>query len=172
MTQLAPSHDSEAPTPSDSGVDGAQLAGSQTDVQLNTSPPLEGQFLERTFLGLVADRPARFGGELNAPMIGAMINSISHEKEAAKQQVADLQAQINSLTAQLHDKEITIVKLTVQLQEGRTTNLIQKVCTFLCPVAISIAIDLYKSSQTSAALVAALGALLLMTNFIPKRGTK
>lgn len=172
MDRQSLSLDAAAPTPAESGVAGDQLAGSPTDVKTDV-PPLEGQFLERTFLGLVADRPSRFGGDLNAPMIGAMINNLSHEKELAKQQAIELQKQLNALTAQLHSKEIQIVKLEVQLGEGRITNIIQKVCTFLSPVAVSIAIDLYKSSFVPAAvLVAGVGLLLLLTNFIPKRGAK
>jgi hypothetical protein len=173
MDRLALSLDATAPTPAESGVAGDQVAGTPTDVNTHVAPPLEGQFLERAFLGLVANRPKNFGGDLHAPMIGAMINNLSHEKEMAKHQASELQTQLNALNAQLHTKEIQIVKLEVQLSEGRITNIIQKVCTFLSPVAVSIAIDLYKSNfAPAAALVAGLGALLLFTNFIPKRGAR
>jgi hypothetical protein len=173
MDRQALSEDIAAPTPTESGVDGGQLAGSTADLKTDAAPPLEGQFLERAFLGLVADRPSRFGGDLNAPMIGAMINNLSHEKETAKQQVTELQKTVNALTAQLHSKEIDIVKLEAQLGEGHRANNIQKVCIFLSPVAVSIAIDLYKANLTPlAVLVGGLGALLLLMNFIPKRGVK
>lgn len=173
MDRQALSLDATAPTPAESGVAGDQIAGSPTDVSTDVAPPLEGQFLERAFLGLVANRPKHFGGDLHAPIIGAMINNLSHEKEVAKQQASELQKQLDALTTQLHSKDIQIVKLEAELSQGRITNLIQKFCTFLSPVAVSIAIDLYKSSFVPAAvLVAGLGALLLSTNFFPKRGAK
>ena len=54
MDRQALSQDAAAPMPAESGVDGAQMAGSPTDVKTDIAPPFEGQFLERAFLGLVA----------------------------------------------------------------------------------------------------------------------
>lgn len=161
----------EVPTSADNGVTGNQQAGIVAEIAAEPAPPIEGQYLERTVMGLVADRPGKFGGDINAPMLGAMLNDFAFERAEAKKLAAANQAKLDQAFADLNEEKLKNVRLEERLNGSQKSNAIQKVCTFFSPVLGSIAIDLFKANSVLAScLVGAIGVVLLLINFIPNRG--
>ena len=161
----------EVPTPADanSGVSGTQQAG--TSAEISAIPaPLEGQLLQRTFISLVAGSPDRYGGEHNAPIIGALINDFAYDKDQARNLAVEKQQQLDKAIADLNEQKLANVRLEERLAESARSNLVQKICTFFSPVLLSLAVDLFKTNATSAYLVGVIGLGLLLTNFVPRRG--
>ena len=166
MTSLA---DAPAPEQTDSGVAGTQQAGSTSDI-VAVAAPLEGQLLPRTVMGLVANSPDHYGGQHNAPIIGAIINDFAFDKDKAGALLAEKQAMLDKAIADLHEQTLKNARLEERLNESVRSNMIAKICTFFSPVLLSLAVDLFKTSATSSYLVGAIGLGLLLTNFIPSRG--
>ena len=162
---------SEVPTSEDSisGVTGDQQAGTVAEIA-PTPPPLEGQFLHRAFIDAATENPRRYGGEHNAPLITALLNDFAYDKDQARKQAADTQSKLDQALIDLNEQKQRNARLEERLSEGARSNLVAKVCTFLSPVALSVAIDLFKANSTSSYLIGAIGVALLLTNFVPHKG--
>lgn len=159
------------PTPddADSGVSGTQQAGDAEDVTA-TPPPLEGQLLHRTFIGLVAGSPDMYGGEQNAPIIGALISDSAYDKDQARILAAQKQQLLDEATSELNEQKLKYARLEERVHASHRTNIALKICTFFSPIALSLAVDLFKANSNSSLLIGAIGLGLLLTNFIPERG--
>lgn len=160
-----------APLPDDPGVNGTQVAGEEGDIAVE-APPLVGDYMERTFIGLAAEKPQSFGGALNAPMITAMINQCLHDKTRAQNDAAERQAQINELSAELSSLRTQLAIARSEMASSVKTNRIQKVCAFLSPICLSFGVDLFKANLNLSLLAFAIGVVLLAINFIPGRGAE
>jgi len=161
----------EVPTPddSDSGVSGMQQAGDASEVAA-TPAPLEGQLLQQTFIGLVAGSPDKYGGRQNAPIISAFIRDSAYDKDQARLLAAQKQRELDEATSKLHAKELEYARLEEKFNASFRTNIVQKVCTFFSPIALSLAVDLFKANSNSSYLIGAIGLGLVLTNFIPGKG--
>lgn len=159
------------PTPASdqTGVDGTQVAGNERDVDTK-GPPLVGEYLGRAFIDLAADQPDSFGGDLNAPMITAMINQCIHDKSVAQDEAADKQVKLEALSEELATLKTELAVARAQMESSVLTNRVQKVCAFLSPVCLSFGIDLYKAQFTLSVVAFVVGLVLLAVNFIPSRG--
>ncbi len=160
----------QTPSPSDTGVNGTQLAGLVEEIGDSATPPLTGQFIERTMIGLAAARPGKFGGELGAPMFTAMVNHFSHEKEQAKAAAAAAQGKVEAVTAELNTLRIQKVTLDERLENLRNTSKIKQTCAFLSPILFSVAIDLYKGNLNISVVIAIAATVLIAVNFFGFRG--
>lgn len=158
------------PTSIDSGVNGTQQAGRVEDIGESANPPLSGQYMERTMIGLAASKPNKFGGELGAPIFSAMVNHLSHEKEQAKTSASALQTRLEAVTAELHSLKIQKVQLDERLENLRSTSRIKQTSAFLSPILFSVAIDLYKSNLNISVVIAIAATALLAVNFFGFRG--
>lgn len=154
----------EVPPPVDpnSGVSGDQQPGGRQEIAA-TPPPLEGQLLQRTFIGLVADSPDRYGGAQNAPIIGALIQDFAYEKEQARSLAAEKQHLLDQATNALNEQKLVNGRLEERLKQNARSNRLQKYCIFAAPILGSIAIDLFKANLTIPSyLIAAVGLGLLL----------
>lgn len=161
---------SDAPSPDDNGVSGTQVEGTATEIPRDVAPPLTGELLPNTFMGLAIDNPNKFGGPHSARIFNAMLSDIVNERDQAKGLAAELQGKLDQALSDLHDQKIKTVRLEERLSAGFKLGIAQRVASFLSPIVFSVGIDVYKTNQSSSYLIFGLSAFLLMINIIPSRG--
>jgi hypothetical protein len=166
---MEPMHGVPTPDDTESGVSGTQQAGAAGEVAA-TPPPLEGQLLHRTVIGLVAGSPEMYGGAQNAPIIGALISDSAYDKGQARILAAEKQQELDETKAELNVQMLKYARLEEKFNANLRTNIVQKVCTFFSPIALSLAVDLFKANSNASLLIGAIGLGLVLTNFVPERG--
>ncbi|MCF8985071.1 hypothetical protein GIW26_15995 [Pseudomonas syringae] len=167
---MEPTADVSPPDDPNSGVSGEQQPGDGREISA-TPPPLEGQLLQSTFMGLVSNSPDRYGGAQNAPIIGALIHDFAYDKEQARSLAAEKQRLLDLALNELTEQKLINVRLEERLKQSADSNRIQKVCLFLGPVLLAIAIDLFKANfATLACIVAVVGISLILTAVVSNIG--
>ncbi|MBY8930593.1 hypothetical protein J1G34_16250 [Pseudomonas sp. Wu6] len=160
----------EAPSPNKNGVSGAQTQGSATEILSDVAPPLTGELLPRTFMGLTSENPTNFGGVDGARVLNAMINDLTFERDEAKNLATETQSKLDKSQRELHDERIKNVRFEERLGGAFKLGIAQRLCTFLSPILFSVGIDVFKNSPSSAYIIFGIATLLLSTNMIPSRG--
>ena len=163
---------SETPSPDDNGVSGNQEVGTTAEIPRDFAPPLTGELLPNTFMGLATDSPNKFGGPQTARIFTAMVNDLTFERDQAKDLAAEIQTKLDRALVDLNNEKIKNVRLEEKLSEGFKLGIAQRVCTFFSPILFSVAIDIFKTTPNSSYLIFGIAALLLLINFIPSRGKR
>lgn len=160
----------EVPGPNENGVSGAQTKGSTTEITSDAAPPLTGELLPRTFMGLTSENPTNFGGADGARVLNAMINDLTFERDEAKFLATETQSKLDQARTELHDEQIKNVRFEERLGGAFKLGIAQRLCTFLSPILYSVAVDVFKTSPSSSYIIFGIATLLLSTNLIPSRG--
>lgn len=153
------------PAEDDNGVSGEQQLGASGNVA-PTPPPLEGDLLPRTFMGVITGNPETFGGPQMAAVVAAMISDASYDKAQARQSVNAIQAKLDIATAEISDWKQKYGRLEERLEAASTLGTIQKACTFFGTIAVGFAIELFKSNYTISVLFGLCGLGLLSINLM------
>ena len=154
-----------------SGVAGIQQPGAPDDIR-STPPPLEGDFLPRTFIRLIQDSPQHYGGDQLGPVIAAHFSDAQHDKEQARQQIAAMQTQLDTANTDLAEQRLTNVRLEERLGAALIRSRFEKFLIFFSPVAFTFALDLYKANSILWLPLAVFGVGLVAVNFLPSKGKK
>ncbi|MDD0971915.1 MULTISPECIES: hypothetical protein [Pseudomonas] len=153
------------PAEDDNGVSGEQQPGSSGNVA-PTPPPLEGDLLPRTFMGVITGNPETFGGPQMAAVMAAMISDASYDKAQARLSVDAIQAKLDSANAEISDWKEKYGRLEERLDSASTLGTIKKSCTFFGTIAVGFAIELYKSHYTISVLLGLCGLGMLSINLV------
>lgn len=159
------------PDQGNSGVIGSQQAGSPGDIE-PTPPPLEGELLPKTVIGLIAANPHSYGGDQISTIISAILSDAQLDKTDARDQVAAIQARLDQASEDLGQEKLANVRLEEQLRSTMGRSVFERFCLFCSPIALTSALDLFKAGSNSWLPIGALGIGLLMVNFWPSRGRK
>ncbi|WP_160054936.1 hypothetical protein [Pseudomonas sp. R84] len=161
----------DAPDPNENGVIGSQTIGS-FDIPPDSSPPLSGELLPKTFRGLAAENPKSFGGAHSARIFDAWVNDLVIERDRAKTLAENTQSKLDEALANFHEEKTERVRLEQQIRSDFRMGLLQRGCTFVSPFFFGIAVDVFKKDPISSFLIFGLAGILLLANFIPSRGKR
>lgn len=154
-----------------SGASGDQQQGSLGDI-IYTPPPLEGEHLPKTIIGLIALSPHEYGGDQVGPVISAVIRDSQADKERLRQHIAGIQARLDQTNSELVEQRLANARFEVELRVATKRTLLEKSVAFLCPVAFSIGIELYRNNNQLWMPLVAIGVVLIASLLLPLKGKR
>lgn len=151
----------EIPDPKTTGVFGEQERGEEPQTTYQIIPR---HALRDTVMGLTANRPKNFGGDLSATLIGSVVEHITQESIDIKHTLELKNNELRAIIDELSAATVKIAKLEVNLETAIAVSRIKQACIFIGTAVTGISIELFRNNFPISYLIGIFGLALI---FLP-----